>query len=283
MKKLLPCLLSAYCACLGYSQPESVPPHPEPLVVVDNIAITHEHKGWRVINASTMPIHFNLLKGDLIVRIDGRNAADTGPMTIASLLSEGSRRYIDVFVERGDFPMETKLRELSAMDVDPVGAIPLRHVMSGFSAPDAEFKDIDGKPLSLEQFKGTWLLINFTGTWCGSCMQTLPEVLSVAEHNDLSLNLLVVALNDRAEAVRRMQQKYSITSPIANMQSVSELPVAFGIATNQLTGQIPALVLIRPDGEVALIAIGVSFGDHLEHNIKCLVSGNCTGLGPMVH
>ncbi len=276
MKKLFVGLCVAFCAHFAHSQSQ-------PIVVFDNLAIAHESKGWRVVHASTVPAHFNLIKGDLIIRIDGKKASDTGPMIMATILSEGNRRIIDVFIERGDFPFETKLRDLSSMDLDPVGTVPLRHVASGFSAPDAEFKDIDGKPLTLEQFKGRWLLISFTGTWCEPCMETLPNVLSAAEHNDLSLNLLVVTLNDSAEAVRRMQQKYSITAPIARMLPFSELPIAFGIATNQLTGQLPALVLIHPDGEVALIAIGVSYGDRLEHNIGCLISGNCTDAGPAPH
>ena len=125
---------------------------------------------------------------------------------------------------------------------------------SGFSAPDAEFNDIDSQPLTLEQFKGKWLLIDFMATWCAPCMEALPKVLSSADHNQLSL--LMVALNDKADAVRRMRQSYEIRSPIAMMGPMAQLPIDFGIATNLWTGQIPAYVLIRPDGEVALIAIG---------------------------
>jgi thiol-disulfide isomerase/thioredoxin len=275
MKRLFLCICVAVCAHVASSQSE-------PIVAVDNIAITHEHKGWRVISASTVPIHYNLIKGDLIVRIDGRNAAETGPMMMAGILSKANRQYIDVFIERGDFPMETKLREMSSMDIDPVNAVALSRVASGFSAPDAEFKDIDGKPLTLEQFKGKWLLINFTGTWCVPCMESLPKVLSAVEHHDLSLNLLIIAINDRVESVRRMRQQYEIGSPMAIVQSFSSLPIGFGIATNQLTGQIPALVLIRPDGEVAMIEVGVE-PDGIEHNLECLISGNCTAAGPAAH
>jgi thiol-disulfide isomerase/thioredoxin len=265
MKRLLLCVCIVLCAHLAYSQSE-------PMVAVDNLAVTHEHKGWRVINVSTAPIHFNLIKGDLIVRIDGKNAADTGPMQMASLLNEGNRRQINLFIERGGFGMETGLLDIRGQDLEPVGANPFRHVAAGFSAPDAEFKDIDDQPLTLEQFKGKWLLIDFMASWCAPCMETLPSVLSAADHNDLSLNLLMVALNDRAEAVRHMQQKYKISSPIAMMQIMAQLPIDFGITTNRWTGQIPALVLIRPDGEVALIEIGGVDADSIEKTIECLMS-----------
>jgi thiol-disulfide isomerase/thioredoxin len=263
MKRLFLCILIALCAHLAYAQSE-------PIVAVDNLAVTHEHKGWRVTSVSTTPIHFNLLKGDLIVRIDGKNAAETGPMIMASLFNAEYRRNPNLFIERGGLRMEIELRQIPAQDYSPVNSNPFKHVASGFSAPDAEFNDIDNQPLTLEQFKGKWLLIDFMATWCPPCMESLPKVLSTADRDQLSL--LMVALKDKEEAVRRMKQSYKIKSPVAMMQPMAQMPVDFGITTNLWTGQIPALVLIRPDGEVALIAIGAFDTNQIGKTIDCLIS-----------
>ena len=110
-------------------------------------------------------------------------------------------------------------------------------------------------------------------TWCAPCIDSLPQVLSAVEHHDLTLNLLMVALNDKSEHVRRMRQQYSINWPIAMMQEMSQLPIDFGITTNLWTGQIPALVLIRPDGQVALVDIGGINSDHIKTAIDCIM--NC--------
>lgn len=265
MKQLFLCVYIALWSHLACAQSEIK-------VVVDNLAVAHEHKGWRVLSASTTPIHFNLIKGDLIVRIDGRNASETGPMLMANLFNQGYRREIKLFIERGDSRREIGLREIRAQDYEPVTANPFKHVASGFSAPDANFNDIDGHPLTLEQFKNKWLLIDFMATWCAPCMEALPKVLSVAEHHDLSLNLLTVALNDRAAAVRRMQKNYKISSPIAMMPAMAQLPIDFGITTNHWTGQVPGLVLIRPDGEVALINLGCCDSNQIEKTIDGLMS-----------
>lgn len=250
--------------CLAHAQSQ-------PMVIVDNLAIVHEEKGWRVTNASTAPVHFNLSKGDLIVRIDGKNAAETGPMQMANLLNLGDRKQINLFIERGDFRLETGLRQIAAQDFDPVGIKPFRRVATGFSAPNAEFKDIDGQPVTLEQFSGKWLLIDFMATWCAPCMKALPTVLSAAGHNQLTL--LTVALNDKTDAVRRVQKSYKIDSPIAMMPATAQLPMDFGITTNQWTGQIPALVLVRPDSEVKLVNIGCIDTCHIETTIRDLVGG----------
>jgi thiol-disulfide isomerase/thioredoxin len=253
--------LSAHLACA----------QSQPTVAVDNIAVTHEHNGWRVTEASSTPVHFNLVKGDLIVRIDGKNAADTGPMIMASLLNEGYRRKINLFIDRNGLRMETGLREIPTQDYEPVGANPLKHVASGFIAPDAEFNDIDNQPVTLDQFKGKWLLIDFMGTWCPPCRESLPKVLGVAR--DEQLSLLMVAINDKVEALRRMKQSNHIASPIVMMPWMGQLPIDLGITTSRYTGQIPAYVLIRPDGQIALIAIGAIDADHIGKTIHCIM--NC--------
>jgi len=268
MKRLILGVGIAFCTHFALSQSE-------PIVAVDNIAVTHEHKGWRVISASKTPIHFNLIKDDLIVRIDGKNAAETGPMLMAGLFNAGYRRNVDLFIERGGLRMEIELREIRTQDYSPVGSNPFRHVASGFSAPDAEFNDIDNQPLTLEQFKGKWLLIDFMATWCAPCMDALPKVLHSADHDRLSL--LIVALRDKAQAVRRMRQSYNIVSPIAMMDPMAPLPIDFGIATNLWTGQIPGLVLIRPDGQIALISVGAVDGNHIEKTIDCMIDCKADG------
>lgn len=265
MKKLFLCICVFFCAHLTY-------PQAQPIVVVDNIALLHQERGWRVIDVSASPIHLNLIKGDLIVRIDGKNASETGPMVMTSLLNEGNRNSIKLFIERGNSPMETQLRDISAQDLDPVGANPFRRVATGFSVPDAELADIDGRPLSLEQFQGKWLLIDFMATWCAPCSEALPNILGIVDRHKLSL--LTVAINDRRDAVRRMQQKYKISSPIIMTKIMSQLPIDFGVTTNRWTGQVPALVLIRPDGDVAFIELGCFDTARFENVIQGLMNSN---------
>jgi len=240
-----------------------------PIVTVDNTTIAHEQKGWRVLSASTSPVHFNLVKDDLIVRIDGKNASETGPMQMASLLNEDHRRKINLFVERGSDRIETSLRQILSRDYDPVGGVPFHHVATGFSAPDIELTDIDSRQVTLEQFKGKWLLIDFVATWCAPCMETFPRVLSIADQHQLSL--LMIALNDREVAVRHLQHQYNIKSPIAMLHGMAPLPIGFGVTTNLWTGQIPSMALIRPDGEVALIGVGSDLSQ-IEKLINSLTS-----------
>jgi hypothetical protein len=84
--------------------------------------------------------------------------------------------------------------------------------------------------------------------------------------------MLMVALNDKAESVRRLRQRYKIDAPIVMTQVTSQLPIDFGIATNRWEAQVPGWVLLRPDGEVALIKIGLNRPDQLERTIQRLMN-----------
>jgi len=43
-------------------------------------------------------------------------------------------------------------------------------------ASDFTLKNLDGKEVSLSQFRGKYLLINFWATWCGPCKIEMPSL-----------------------------------------------------------------------------------------------------------
>jgi thiol-disulfide isomerase/thioredoxin len=248
------------CACFSLAAQTSVVPS-QPVVVANNIMLAHEAHGWRVVNEEPGSIHWNLQKDDLIVRIDGRNASETGPMQMASYFIENNRRRVPAFIERSKMGMEIGLRDFKAWEYDPIGGKPFAHATTGFSAPNAEFETIDHEHVTLEQFKGKWLLLEVGASWCGPCVARLPEMVTLAEKEKEQLTVVGVEINDRPQAIQRMIEQNKIKFRVASMSFMSSLPIQLGVSTVHYMAELPAFVLIEPDGEVALIVIGAGEPD----------------------
>ena len=51
----------------------------------------------------------------------------------------------------------------------------------GQAAPDFTLDDLDGQPVSLSQFKGQVVLLDFWASWCVPCIGDLPYLREVKE------------------------------------------------------------------------------------------------------
>ena len=47
-------------------------------------------------------------------------------------------------------------------------------------APDFTLADLEGNWVSMNQFKGKVVLLNFWGTWCGPCRREIPDFVKLS-------------------------------------------------------------------------------------------------------
>lgn len=75
-------------------------------------------------------------------------------------------------------------------------------------APSLSFTGLSGEKVSVDQFRGSVVLLNFWTTSCSVCLSEIPTLSALqAEYASQGLRVIGVALDDRAETVRRFAEQ----------------------------------------------------------------------------
>ncbi len=82
-------------------------------------------------------------------------------------------------------------------------------------APAFSLKNLDGKPISLSDFRGKPVLITFWATWCASCKEEIPllEKFCVAKKDQLAI-LLIAIDGERKKTVQKIVNENKVTLPV---------------------------------------------------------------------
>lgn len=73
----------------------------------------------------------------------------------------------------------------------------------GDPAPDFTLEDMDGNMISLSDYRGTFVVLNFFASWCPPCREEAPELQAFEEQYGDQAKLLIL---DRAEPKVNVQE-----------------------------------------------------------------------------
>ena len=90
-------------------------------------------------------------------------------------------------------PLEARAQlQLPEQQEQPV----IRFVRDPDSAPDLKVKDLDGRELTLQTYKGRVVLLNFWATWCGPCRAEIPSLIRIQEAYKDRLQIIGMDVDD---------------------------------------------------------------------------------------
>jgi peroxiredoxin len=174
-------------------------------------------------------------------------------------------------------PGEEGSRYHHASALDPYERAGVTEFKEGQRGPGLSLKSLDGKTVTLADYQGKLVVLNFWATWCTPCDVEMPTLESLwARYRQRGL--VVVGVSVDRESPRSIIEPYvrgkKLTFPI-----LLDPDMAAARAW-RVTG-IPATFLVKPGGEVAGVAHGAREWDSKE--MTALLETLLPGASPSTH
>jgi peroxiredoxin len=141
-------------------------------------------------------------------------------------------------------------------------------VISNYPAPQLAFLDLTGKPVSLDDYPGTVVLVNNWATWCPPCKAEMPELQEYySAHAADDFVVVAIESGDPASGVTAFVQEYGLTFPIW----LDPQGTALKIFNNP---NLPSSYVINRKGNICLAWLGAVTGEMLELYVTPLIKEN---------
>jgi thiol-disulfide isomerase/thioredoxin len=122
-------------------------------------------------------------------------------------------------------------------------------VQVGKPAPNFKLHDLYGHEVSLDQYKGRVVLLDFWATYCGPCRMTMPVIERLQKEYSSTLVLLTINLGDKKEEITDFLYKQGLNSQVL-LDDNESTGKAYGATS------IPLEVLIDKQGVVRFVQMG---------------------------
>ncbi len=136
--------------------------------------------------------------------------------------------------------------------------MPIRDAFIGNTDPEFTLKSFSGAEISLKDFQGQVVFVNFWASWCPPCKQEFPELNELSnEYKTNGLVVLAINVDKSADRVQAFLEKMKIT-PDA-IQILLD-PQAKAVA-NYVARSMPSSFLVDQKGVIQFVHFGYSEKD----------------------
>ena len=128
-------------------------------------------------------------------------------------------------------------------------------------APNFTLATLDGDWVTLDDFKGKVILLNFWATWCGPCLMEIPDLKILQEkYNEKGLEVLAITLTSGSpKQISKFSEKwgmnYYVLTDIKGNET-EKVTSQYGQATGVPISGVPTSFIIDREGYIVKSYIG---------------------------
>lgn len=133
-------------------------------------------------------------------------------------------------------------------------------------APNFTLQDMNGNSVSLSDYRGKVVLLEFWATWCPPCRAAIPGLETLyKKYKDKGLVILAVSMDNSSdwEFVKSFIKDYRMTYPV--LKGTEEVSALFHVRA------IPLLLVLDKKGSIVKQHVGFVYEDALEKDVQALL------------
>lgn len=131
-----------------------------------------------------------------------------------------------------------------------------KNLDAGGEAPDFTLCDLNGQKVSLSDFKGRWVLIDFWATWCKWCIKGFPALKEFERKNGDKCVVLTLCTDQHEEIWRDYMEEHPGDVPGITLWVDPREKGDANPMNSYVVKSFPTKFLISPEGKVRLTCVG---------------------------
>ena len=175
--------------------------------------------------------------------------------------------------ERVDSVLAAVLEDIDWPEAPADPKAPMRQPMRGAEdlegapAPDFSLELLDGSTMTLSDYQGGIVVLDFWATWCPPCVRAMPILETVMnDYADQGVAVYAINLRETTEQVEQFLTNHGLDLPVAMDRDGA-------VAGEYLIRAVPTTVIVDDQGVVAEVHVGAgpAYEDELREALDSLL------------